>query len=124
VTTFSAKGTSGIPPTPLGPGVYFWRLSGTEGTVTGDVYGPVWEFTVPVRSTPVNTSWGTIFDCNGDGLADVAAGARSFDQTNDVPGGDSVTTTSGVSRQRQRQRPRRRLRQRRRPPFQANEKCF
>jgi hypothetical protein len=76
VTWFGARGTSGAPPEPLAPGVYFWRLQGREGTFTGDATSAVWEFFVPHRSAPVDTSWGTTFDFNGDGIADVAAGAN------------------------------------------------
>jgi hypothetical protein len=74
VTTFSAKGTGAAPAEPLAPGVYYWRLHGTEGVLTGTSTGPVWELTVPVRDTPVDTSWGTTLDVDGDGLADLAVG--------------------------------------------------
>jgi hypothetical protein len=62
-------------PTPLEPGVYFWRLTGggpTASPVTGP--SPVWEFLVGARSASVNTSWGTTLDLNGDGFADVIVG--------------------------------------------------
>ena len=75
VASFSVEGTSGAPAASLDPGLYYWRVSGTEGALTGDGFGPVWEFTVPSRSTPVNTSWGTTVDVNGDGFADVLVGA-------------------------------------------------
>jgi hypothetical protein len=77
-TTFSSIGTSGAPTTDLAPGVYFWRLRGTEGPLTGATTSAVWELTVPVRDTRVNTSWGTTLDINGDGLADVAAGGTAL----------------------------------------------
>ena len=86
LTSFTAKGTSGTPAVPLAPGLYFWRVGGVEGTFTKDAFSPVWELTVPVRDATVNTSWGTTFDCNGDGFADVVIGARLLDQTTDSPG--------------------------------------
>ena len=33
---------------------------------------PTWQFTVGWRSAPVDTSWGTTLDVNGDGYADLA----------------------------------------------------
>jgi hypothetical protein len=78
VTTFSSRGTSGAPTEDLAPGVYFWRLHGTEGSLTGPTTSAVWEFTVPHRSTPVNTSWGTTLDVNGDGFADAVAGGTAL----------------------------------------------
>jgi hypothetical protein len=86
LTSFSAKGTSGAPDVSLAAGLYFWRLKGLEGTFTNDAFSPVWEFTVPVRNSTVNTSWGTTLDCNGDGFADVAVGARIIDETTSTPG--------------------------------------
>jgi hypothetical protein len=41
---------------------------------------PTWQFIVGARSAPVNTSWGTTLDVNGDGYADVALG-RPFADT-------------------------------------------
>jgi len=56
---------------PLSPGVHYWRAtSGAEST-------PVWEFFVGKRSAPTDTSWGSILDVNGDGLADLAIDAVS-----------------------------------------------
>jgi hypothetical protein len=79
VTTFSSTGTSGAPAEDLAPGVYFWRLHGTEGSLTGAATSAVWQLTVPPRNTPVNTSWGTTLDINGDGFADVVAGGTALD---------------------------------------------
>ena len=36
---------------------------------------PTWQFTVGARSAPVDTSWGTTLDVNGDGYADVLVAA-------------------------------------------------
>jgi hypothetical protein len=41
----------------------------------GDPSSTVWELTVGGRSAPVNTSWGTTLDVDGDGFADVVVGA-------------------------------------------------
>ena len=76
VNSFTATGTSGRPSKPLLPGVYFWRLRGAEGSLTGVTPSPVWEVTVPVSDAPVDTSWGSILDIDGDGFADVAVGAH------------------------------------------------
>ena len=53
-------------------GVVFWRL---HPSTTTSVSSPTWQFTVPARSAPVDSSWGTTLDLNGDGYADVVVGA-------------------------------------------------
>ena len=74
-TTFLANGSSGAPTGALGAGVYFWRVRGTVGGAVGLQTSPVWELIVGARSAPVDTSWGTMVDVNGDGFADVLIGA-------------------------------------------------
>ncbi len=84
VTSFAATGTSAVVPTALAKGVYFWRLHNVGQTAAS----PVWEFTVRAGNAPsVNTSWGTMVDVNGDGLADVAVGA---------PGGGAVAAAVSI----------------------------
>ncbi len=70
----NAVGTSGAPAAALTRGVWFWRLYGRIGGATGTRGGPVWQFTVGARSAPVDTSWGTTLDVNGDGFGDLAVG--------------------------------------------------
>jgi hypothetical protein len=80
--SFQAPGTSGTVPETLTTGPYYWRLHGTSQGTTGTPTNAVWEFFVGARSAPVNTSWGTTLDVNGDGFADVVVGASdpvSFD---------------------------------------------
>jgi FG-GAP-like repeat/FG-GAP repeat len=61
-------------PTPLSPGVWFWRLHPSTDPSAGDL---IWNFTVGTRSATggPNTSWGTTLDVNGDGYPDLAIGA-------------------------------------------------
>jgi hypothetical protein len=80
--SFSALGTSAKVPTSLPPGVVFWRLRGTAHGGPGG-FSPTWQFTVGRRSAPVDASWGSTLDVNGDGLADVVVGA---DAANDYAG--------------------------------------
>ncbi len=64
-------GTSYAPTRDLPSGVVYWRLHpGTVATVTS----ATWEFTVGARSAPVDTSWGTTLDVNGDGYPDLVVG--------------------------------------------------
>ena len=71
--TMPFKGASGTVPNDLPPGVVFWRAVSTMGTqAIGCTLSPTWEFFVNARSAPVNTSWGTVLDVNGDGYADAA----------------------------------------------------
>ncbi|MBI5516779.1 MAG: VCBS repeat-containing protein [Deltaproteobacteria bacterium] len=71
-------GTSVRPPMALRPGVHFWRLRGRVGTAVGTALSPTWQFFVGPRSAPVDTSWGVVPDFNGDGIADLAIGARDL----------------------------------------------
>jgi len=57
----------------LPPATYFWRLFARVGGHTDPTPGPTWTFVVGPRTTPVDTSWGTTLDLNGDGYADLAA---------------------------------------------------
>jgi hypothetical protein len=80
VASFDATGARGAPATALPKGVLFWRAYGRSGSEIVEGWTPTWEFTVGARSAPVDTSWGTTLDVNGDGYADVAIG---------VPGANS-----------------------------------
>ncbi len=53
-------------PTPLTPGVHWWRVRGGLGAVSG----PVWEFFIPDRDGPLPLVGRVVSDFNGDGIAD------------------------------------------------------
>jgi len=53
-------------PTPLTPGVHWWRVRGGLGAVPG----AVWEFFIPDRDGPVPLVGSVVSDFNGDGIAD------------------------------------------------------
>ena len=53
----------------------FWRAAARRGDDVATTFSPTWQFTVGARSAPVNTSWGTTLDVNGDGFADTVVGA-------------------------------------------------
>lgn len=63
-------GTSWRSPTPLRPGVVFWRVRGlgTGGEVAWT--SATWEFAVRHRDTPVDTIGGPLKDFDGDGYDD------------------------------------------------------
>ncbi len=63
------------PSASLAPGVWFWRLRGRDGSNEGTMSTSPWWFRVGAASAPVDTSFGTELDVNGDGFADVAIGA-------------------------------------------------
>ncbi len=75
VAAFDATGDSGAPPSALPSGVLFWHAYGRSGDAGVQGWTPTWQFTVRARSAPVDTSWGTTLDVNGDGFADVVIGA-------------------------------------------------
>ncbi len=76
ITSLDVTGASGAPAADLPAGVVFWRLHGRVGAIVGATPGPTWQFTVGARTAPVDTSWGTTLDVNGDGYADVVVGAH------------------------------------------------
>src|SRR5262249_1692205 len=75
LTTIDSSGNSGQPPADLPSGVVFWRAFGRSGDRIGTSPSATWEFVVGARTAPVDRSWGTIVDLNGDGFADVVIGA-------------------------------------------------
>ena len=69
------------PTTDLPSGALFWRafsITAQGRTVTPS---PTWEVFVGARSAPIDTSWGTILDVNGDGYADVLVTAPYANST-------------------------------------------
>jgi len=74
IVAFDTTGAVGAPAADLPPGVVFWHAFGRAGGLTGTTPTPTWQFNVGARSAPVNTSWGTTLDLNGDGYADVVVG--------------------------------------------------
>jgi hypothetical protein len=81
IETLDVTGTSAQPTSELPPGVVFWRLYGRSGTEVGAEHSPPWEIFVGQRSAPIDTSWGTVLDINGDGFADVAVGDPAADSS-------------------------------------------
>jgi hypothetical protein len=75
IGAFDATGDHGAPAAALAAGVVFWRVTATSGGVAVGGPSAVWQFDVGPRNTPVDTSWGTTLDLNGDGFADIAVGA-------------------------------------------------
>lgn len=65
-------GTSWRPTEMLAPGVAYWRVRGIDGDGGVAWSSATWEFVVGHRDAPVDTSFGTLKDFNGDGFDDVA----------------------------------------------------
>jgi len=83
VTAFDAV-DSGTPSSDLPAGVLFWRAFAQRQGVTSSAASWTWEVTVGARSAPVDTSWGTTLDVNGDGMADVLVSAPDADTRGEV----------------------------------------
>lgn len=77
--TIDAMGTSVRPMMALTPGVHWWRVKGRLMGSTGMRTSATWEFFVRQRDTPIDTSWGSVLDVNGDGYADVATGSSEIE---------------------------------------------
>lgn len=72
VVTVDSNSASAAPSTDLTAGHYFWRLRGLVGADAGIGTSAIWEFTVNNQNAPVDTSYGTSLDLDGDGFSDVA----------------------------------------------------
>jgi hypothetical protein len=77
LATIPASGTQAVPAEDLPAGMVYWRVLVSFGDDLGTAASPIWEMSIPARSAPVDTAWGTVLDLDGDGLADVAVGAPS-----------------------------------------------
>ncbi len=74
LASWDVTGTSVRPTVALPPGVAFWRVQQRDTTGRVVASSATWEFEVPHRDAPTDTSWGVIKDFNGDGFDDVATG--------------------------------------------------
>jgi hypothetical protein len=72
-----ASGTTARPDFDLPVGVVYWRARSVLGGVAMPGTSPTWEFFVRARSAPLDASWGSILDLDGDGFGDLAAGSPS-----------------------------------------------
>lgn len=66
-------GSSWRPTDALAHGVVFWRVRALDAVGAVTWASATWEFGVPRRDTPVDTSYGVLKDFNGDGFDDVVA---------------------------------------------------
>jgi hypothetical protein len=94
VTSFDAPGTAGAPANDLPAGVVFWHAYGVSNGAIVQGWTPTWQFTVGTLSAPVDTSWGTTLDVNGDGYADVMVAAPGVMQAFLYVGGVSGIASS------------------------------
>jgi len=78
ITELDATGDAAAPGSDLPTGMLFWRAFGRAQGATGLVPSATWQFLVGARSAPINTSWGTTLDFNGDGRADLVVGAPAY----------------------------------------------
>jgi hypothetical protein len=76
--SFDADGSSGTPPSDLPRGVSFWRATARQAGATAPKPTATWEFTVGALSAPVDSSWGSTLDVNGDGYADAVVGSHLY----------------------------------------------
>lgn len=74
ILSTGVTGTIYKPATNLPTGPVFWRLRAKTGSVIGTAFSNTWEFFVGNLSAPVDTSYGTVLDVNGDGFADIMVG--------------------------------------------------
>jgi hypothetical protein len=87
IGSFDAIGSSGAPANALPSNtLLYWRLFSTVSAAVASVSSPVWELRTGKLTTTANTSFGTIFDVNGDGSGDVAVGAPEMTGAAGTPG--------------------------------------
>ncbi|MBL8684685.1 MAG: FG-GAP repeat protein [Myxococcales bacterium] len=63
------------PTAPLASGWWFWSLGGLRGTIASATRSAVWQFRVRASDSPIDSSYGSVVDFDGDGFADVVTGA-------------------------------------------------
>jgi FG-GAP-like repeat/FG-GAP repeat len=91
VQSASVVGTAYTPTSALPTGTTYWRLHpNTSTTLTS----PTWQVTIPKATNGVNSSWGTTFDPDGDGYADVVVGSPVAEQVFVYRGSSSGTAKS------------------------------
>jgi hypothetical protein len=71
ISSLDATGTSVKLTQALNPGIVYWKLERLAADGAGCAPSATWEFFVGKLDTPTDTSWGSVFDINGDGYADV-----------------------------------------------------
>ncbi|MFO0651047.1 MAG: VCBS repeat-containing protein [Polyangiales bacterium] len=74
IARVEVTGSSWRPPTPLRPGVVFWRVIGLRDDGASVWTSATWEFGVRHRDTPTDTIGGPLKDFNGDGYDDAVLG--------------------------------------------------
>lgn len=74
LASFHAVGQSARPEKALPAGVVFWRVTAMRGDAKLPLVSKTWSFHVGKRSAPIDASWGSTFDVDGDGFADVLTG--------------------------------------------------
>ena len=75
IASFDLIGDSGASPEPLPSGPIYWFA---EGLIAGEVVSgatPVWQLHIPAFPAPHATAWGSTFDLELDGIADVLIGS-------------------------------------------------
>jgi hypothetical protein len=92
--TATSTGTSATLASALSPGVHFFRLRPLVDGAPGVTTTPVWEFRVPHRSAPRDTSWGVFPDFDGDGVADLLVRSDVSDVV-DVYAGSTASLDDG-----------------------------
>ncbi len=73
-TPVTVTGASYTVASDLPVGVVYWRLHPWPATDAADATSATWEFHVGPLRAPIDTSWGTTLDVNGDGYADAVVG--------------------------------------------------
>lgn len=81
------RGESARPARALAPGLHYWRVFGVTTKAQGETPSAPVPFYVRRRGTAVDTSWGSVPDFDGDGLADLAVTSQ---RGSAIPGGPAV----------------------------------
>lgn len=98
IATIDATGSSARVATALEPGSYFWRVRHKIGTVVASRASHTWGFYVGRGNAPRDTSYGGVFDFDGDGLADLAVSVPEWgDATRMRAGRVQIQVSNGPS---------------------------
>ena len=84
--SFDIPGSSGPCPEPLPAGPIYWYAEGLQGGEVVSASSSVWQLHIPAYPAPHASAWGSTFDLELDGMADVLVGSCALSGCTELVG--------------------------------------